>query len=137
MNINNKPRCNKSFTLGYNFEIVKEYRDAEGYVNSKKVEVGFFDADDDGVVDNPDSFPDIVAEDTDSLKKIIFLEKFTSSDGVEDYKFMDNSDETIKIFELLGGIGAYSPIHSRTSFLHPKTLICFTNLAMTKRILQL
>ena len=39
-------------------------------MSSKKVEVGFFDADDDGVVDNPDSFLDIVAEDTDSLKKL-------------------------------------------------------------------
>ena len=65
------------FIIFVNFEIVKEYRDAEGYVNSKKVEIGFFDADDDGVVDNPDSFTDIVAEETDSLNKIIFLEKFT------------------------------------------------------------
>ena len=70
MNINNNPDVTNPFTLGYNFEIVKEYRDAEGYGPLEKVEVGFFDADDDGVVDNPDSFLDIVAEDTDSLKKL-------------------------------------------------------------------
>ena len=49
---------------------------------------------------------------------------------------MDNPDETIKIFELLGGIGAYSQYTAGQVFI-PKTLICFTNLAMTKRILQL
>ena len=44
-----------------NWEIVKEYRNADGYVNSKKVEISFFDLNDDGSLDDPDIFDNVVA----------------------------------------------------------------------------
>ena len=46
----------KQFTRSYDWEIVKEYRDAEGYVDSKRIEISFPDVDDDGVIDNLEGF---------------------------------------------------------------------------------
>lgn len=108
LNINTQPDSTSPFTIGYNWEIIKEYRDAEGYVNSKKIEVGFFDLDDDGVVDNPDSFTDIVDEGTNSSEKYVFLQKYTNSDGVEDYKYISQATANIQVKASTGAIGAYS-----------------------------
>ena len=92
LNINNKPNSEYPFNIDYLWEIVEEYRDAEGYVDSKKIQVSFFDDDDDGVVDNPEIFDDIVDEETSPLTKIVFLQKSTTTDGVEDYKYVSKND---------------------------------------------
>lgn len=91
LNINNKPNSEYPFNIDYLWEIVEEYRDAEGYVDSKKIQVSFFDDDDDGVVDNPEIFDDIVDEETSPLTKLVFLQKSTTTDGVEDYKYVDRN----------------------------------------------
>ena len=54
LSINKKPDSIENFTVDFDWEIKEEFRDAEGYVNSKKIQVSFFDSDDDGVVDDPD-----------------------------------------------------------------------------------
>lgn len=81
------------FTNDYDWEIIAEYRDADGYIDSKKIEVGFYDQDDDGVVDNPQLFLDIV--DPDNLPtisdKYIFLKKYITSSNTEDFKYIDNA----------------------------------------------
>ena len=41
MNFNTKPDSLENFNNDVNWEIVKEYRNADGYVNSKKVEISF------------------------------------------------------------------------------------------------
>ena len=97
LNNNNKPDSVNSFTVDMDFEITAEYRDAEGYVNSKKVEVTFFDEDDDGVVDDPEIFDVIVDEDTNPLIKYIFQKKITTTDGVDDYNYVDNAIENYKV----------------------------------------
>ena len=79
------------YTVDYDWEIVEDYRDTEGYVNSKKVQVSFFDEDDDGVVDDPDLFDVIVNETNNPLRKYIFSEKITSIDGVEEWFYKPNS----------------------------------------------
>lgn len=108
MNINTKPDSVYPFTFGYDWEITAEYRDAEGYVNSKKIEVSFFDEDDDGVIDNPENFVDIVAETTNPLTKYVFVKRYTNTDGVEDYKYVDKTAEGIEVVASAGNIGAYS-----------------------------
>ena len=108
LNINNKPDVTTPFNINYDWEIVKEYRDAEGYVDSKRIEVSFFDADDDGVIDNPEGFIDIVAEAVNPETKYIFQKKYTTSDGVEDFRYVDNTVEGIQVKANLGAIGAYS-----------------------------
>ena len=108
LNNNNKPDSVNSFTVDMDFEITAEYRDAEGYVNSKKVEVTFFDEDDDGVVDDPEIFDVIVDEDTNPLIKYIFQKKITTTDGVDDYNYVDNAIENIVVKQNEAAVGALS-----------------------------
>ena len=49
------------FNNDVNWEIVKEFRNPDGYINSKKVEVSFLDLNDDGSIDDPDIFDVVVA----------------------------------------------------------------------------
>ena len=88
----------EALSLDYNWEIIKEYRDPDNYVDSTKIEVGFFDADSDGVVDNPEMFYDIVDEDnvTDS-ERYIFLEKYKTQAGTEDFRYVDNDNVGIVV----------------------------------------
>ena len=87
------------FTVDYDWEIVEDYRDTEGYVNSKKVQVSFLDEDDDGVVDDPDLFEVIVKETVNFNKICIFSEKVVSIDGVEEYFYKPNSTLNIIVLE--------------------------------------
>ena len=63
------------------WEIVKAYRNLDGYINSKKVEVSFFDLNDDGSVDDPDIFDIIVQPNNLPLTKYVFLKKANSDQG--------------------------------------------------------
>ena len=116
LSINTQPDLTVPFTSDYNFEITKEYRDAEGYVDSKKIEVSFFDADDDGVVDNPGSFLDIVNETVAPTTKYIFQKKYTTSDGVEDFKYVTATSQNITVLTSESAIGAYSSYDASTVF---------------------
>ena len=102
LNINKKPESSEAFNNDFIWEIVEEYRDAEGYVDSKKIQVSFFDDDDDGVVDNPEIFNDIIREETidarNILEKIIFLKKNTTTDGVEEFNYISSNDFSVKPF---------------------------------------
>ena len=87
LNINTISNSNLNpFTTDFDWEITESYKDAEGYVSSKKVEVSFFDSDDDGVVDDPSIFETVVPND-----EYIFLKKYFPSSDIEDFKYLDNS----------------------------------------------
>jgi len=116
LNNNNKPDSVDSFTVNYDWEITKEYRDAEGYVNSKKVEVTFFDDDEDGVVDDPDIFDVIVDEDTNPLEKYVFQKKILTTDGVEDFNYVDNAIENIVVLQTKDAVGALSSYNNGQIF---------------------
>ncbi len=89
LNINTQPDSALPFTVNYDWELTEEYRDKEGYVDSKKIEISFFDTDDDGVVDDPDIFDTLVKETVNPLTKYIFQQKIQTTDGVEDFNFVD------------------------------------------------
>ena len=121
LNINTKPDDVVPFTVDYDWEIVEEYRDAEGYVDSSKIQVSFFDEDDDGVVDDPDLFDRIVDETVNIKTKYVFLKKTTTIDGVEEYYYIPTSKATeqglytftdgtgsIKVFEETSTLGSTS-----------------------------
>ena len=93
LNINRKPGELVPFTRDFNWTITDAYRDAEGYLDSRKIQVQFIDLDDDGVIDDPDIFEQIVGEEDtsiDTAAKIIFQKKYTTTDGVEDFKYFAN-----------------------------------------------
>ena len=100
MSINNRPDANGDysllpFTVPFDWEVLKEYRDKEGYVDSKKIEIGFFDSDDDGVVDNPEIFEEFVTSNVRS--QWIFQKKYTTTDDVEDFRYVSSVEEKIVV----------------------------------------
>jgi hypothetical protein len=85
------------FTRDFVWEVVDSYRDAEGYIDSKKLEVSFFDADEDGVVDDADLFEEIVNPDVNSTAKYVIFKKVLTSDGVEDFNYFPNANDEVLI----------------------------------------
>ena len=108
LDINSQPDSTQPFTVHHEWEIVEDYRDAEGYVNSKKIQVSFFDSDDDGVVDDPDIFDVIVDESINATSKYIFLRKNLTSDGVEDFNYVTQTSINVIVLESKNTIGALS-----------------------------
>jgi hypothetical protein len=95
LNINKQPDLVSPFNTDYDWEIVEEYRDAEGYVDSSKIQVSFFDEDDDGIVDDPQLFDQIVNETVNPLTKYVFQLKSTTIDGVEEYNYIATASPTV------------------------------------------
>jgi len=99
MSINTQPNNSgyalSPFTVPFDWEIVKEYRDKEGYVDSKKIEVGFFDSDDDSVVDDPEIFTKFIT--TDEKEKFVFLKQYTTTDDVDDFRYVNKDEELIQV----------------------------------------
>ena len=115
MNFNTKPDLLTAFNTDVNWEIVKEFRNLDGYVNSKKVEVSFFDLNDDGSIDDPDVFDVVVAPLTNASTKYIFLKKQESDQGFSKYNYY-SSGSTINIVNTETEIGAYSQYSSGQVF---------------------
>jgi hypothetical protein len=96
------PNFINSFTYDREWEITEEYVGLDGYVDTKKIEITFSDADDDSVVDNPELFEEIVEKisgEVDNNKKYVILERYTIAQGQEDYKLFDNSNNTVLILD--------------------------------------
>jgi len=74
--------------IGYpiDWQIVDTVEEADGYQDNRKVKVGFYDSDDDGVVDNPDIFDIVIEPDTNITTKFVFFEKYISYDNIERYR---------------------------------------------------
>ena len=98
LSINTQPGLTKPFTNDFIWHIVSEFRNNGGQIDNKKIQVSFFDSDDDGIIDNPSIFDNIV--DTASL---IFLKK-TVSDGIENYTYVNQLSEGILIVNSQGNI---------------------------------
>ena len=108
LNINPQADSPAPFTRDFEWEIVDSYRDAEGYVDSKKLEISYFDDDEDGVVDDADLFEEIVVPSTNIVSKYIIFKKVTSADGVEDYNYNDNSMSTVIILNTKSELRPFS-----------------------------
>ncbi len=100
LNINTAPNTILPFTLNQQWEIVSEYSGLDGYVDNKKLIVTFTDSDENSVVDNPELFIDTVIGDTtldyiNDPTKYIVQEKYTISQGQEDYRYIDNTNSAV------------------------------------------
>jgi len=104
---NEQPDSLEPFTIDWSWEVTKEFRDADGYVDSKKLEISFFDNDSDGVIDDPDLFKNIVAPSNNPNTKYIFSKKYTRN-GTEVYDYVNADDESITIKANEAAIGAHS-----------------------------
>ena len=106
LNFNTKPDQLVAFNNNLDWEIVKEFRNADGYVNSKKVEVSFFDLNDDGSVDDPDIFDIIVDPNTSPLTKYVFLKKVSTDQGFSKFNYYDQGT-SIVVVNTESEIGSY------------------------------
>jgi hypothetical protein len=75
-------------SIGYpiTWQVVDTVTEADGFQDNRKVKVGFFDDDDDGVVDNPEIFDIIVEPTVSESTKFVFFEKYTSYDNIERFR---------------------------------------------------
>ena len=111
LNINRKPGALTPFTRDFNWTITDAYKDVEGYLDSRKIQIQFIDLDDDGVVDDPDIFEQIVGEEDTSIAtsaKLIFQKKYSTTDGVEDFKYFANTTAEILVVQNEAAIAPYS-----------------------------
>ena len=85
--------------IGYpiNWAIVDTVTENDGYQDNRKVKVGFFDDDDDGVVDNPEIFDIIVEPNTSVSTKFVFFEKYLSYNNIE--RFRPYASTNFLVFE--------------------------------------
>jgi len=89
------------YAIGYpiDWQIVDTIEESDGYQDNRKVKIGFYDDNDDGVVDNPDIF-DIVVEPADNIStKFVFFEKYMSYDNIERYRPYDAGNFIITEYE--------------------------------------
>ena len=77
------------------FEINESVSFDDGYKSSIEVKISFSDADDDGVIDDPESFEQIVGEDQDL--SFIFFREIIDQTGTKIFNYFDNSSDTILI----------------------------------------
>ena len=75
-------------SVGYplSWQVVDVVTEADGFQDNRKVKVGFFDADDDGVVDNPELFDIFVEPTVSESTKFVFTEKYISYDNIERFR---------------------------------------------------
>lgn len=86
-----------TYTNDINWQIVSEYIGNDGYVDTKKVVVSFIDSDNNGIVDDPELFLELVNPNVNSLSKYIVQDRYSISTGQEDYKYTDNSTNKVII----------------------------------------
>jgi len=81
----------------FSFEISDTIKFDDGYESTESIKISFSDSDDDGAIDNPESFENIVGEDTDL--NYLYFQETTDEYGSVIYEKIDNSNETIKILQ--------------------------------------
>ena len=115
LNINSAPGVLTPLLDNIAWQVVAEYRDAQGYVDSKKIEITYFDSDDDGLMDNPEAFENLVES-----NNYVYQKKITAN-GVEDFNYVDASSENIVEISSENQIGSYSSYDSDTVFYNTST----------------
>ena len=89
----NSTLSNVAYTTDFVWEISNKFSDPAGFVDSKKLEVTFFDSDDDGVIDDPDIFKQLVSDDD-----LIFTKKVVRS-GSQFEEFVDQEKARIWVYD--------------------------------------
>ena len=98
LNVNAIPGSNYSFNFDKDWEITDQFVGLDGYVDTKKIQVTFNDIDDDGVVDDPTLFTQIVAPEDSTIaieSRYIIQEKYEISQGQEDYRYVENNGKVL------------------------------------------
>ncbi len=79
------------------FEISDTIKFDDGYESTTEIKLSFYDSDNDGVIDNPESFEKIVG--TDQELNYLFFKEYIDTYGTKSYTLLDNSNDLILIRE--------------------------------------
>ena len=79
----------------YSFEIADTVRFDDGYESTDEIKVTFYDSDDDGIIDDPDSFQVVVGDD--SMNRYLFFIETVDEYGYKIKNYVDNSNDKILI----------------------------------------
>lgn len=90
LSINQRPdNSGYPFTVDLKWDVTSSFNGLDGYIDNKKILISFEDTDNNGVVDNPQLFLDIVSADGNTFSNYIVLEKYNISSGQEDYRYVE------------------------------------------------
>jgi hypothetical protein len=81
----------------FSFEIDDTIKFDDGYESSTEIKIAFADSDNDGVIDNPEQFEQIVGDDTEL--NYLFFNEVVDESGATTYTLIDNSTDLIIIRE--------------------------------------
>ena len=75
-------------SIGYpiSWQVVDTVTESDGFQDNRKVKVGFFDEDDDGVVDNPEIFDIFIEPTVSESTKFVYFEKYLSYNNIERFR---------------------------------------------------
>jgi len=75
-------------SIGYpiSWQVVDTVTESDGFQDNRKIKVGFFDNDDDGVVDNPEIFDIFVEPTVSESTKFVYFEKYLSYNNIERFR---------------------------------------------------
>ena len=75
-------------SIGYpiSWQVVDTVTESDGFQDNRKVKVGFFDGDDDGVVDNPEIFDIFIEPTVSESTKFVYFEKYLSYNNIERFR---------------------------------------------------
>jgi hypothetical protein len=79
------------------FEIYDTIKYDDGYESTSEIKLSFKDSDDDGVIDNPESFEQVVGQDIEL--NYLFFKEVIDQYGTKKYDLVDNSNNLILIEE--------------------------------------
>jgi len=109
LNINKQPFSTNSFTIDQPWQIISEYIGIDGFVDNTKLVVGFNQTDSNQGVDNPETFYNIVYGGSPVEPTYILQQKYSVTDGQEDYQYVANTGQVIIIT-------TNNPLQSLTSY---------------------
>ena len=107
LSINTAPGAVLPFTFDQTFKIVSTFVGMDGYIDTKKIVVTFGDKAGADIVQDPDTFSNIVML-PDGTEQYIVLGLYTVEQGQEDYKYIDNSSGIVQIFANANSLNSYS-----------------------------
>ena len=97
LGINSKNVGTGSLVQDYPFEVADVIKFDDGYESTKEIRLGFRDSDTDGVIDNPESFVNVVGEDLDL--KFLFFKAEKDEYGTTIYNLVDTTVTPILVIE--------------------------------------
>lgn len=97
LNINTGSDSITKLQSDFSFVVDDTIKFDDGYESGVEVKVGFYDKDDDGVVDNPEAFEQVIG--LDSELNYLFFKEIVDDYGTTSYELIDNSNNTILIYQ--------------------------------------